>query len=111
MPPNGSLILVEKATKKPSRCLLPPQTPPAFLVRLWLHLGSLLLEDPETQLLGTSEYSQWEHQGVFSLLMKHHGASRVPWSRLFSKAAGLIELTRSRWLWAASPESTEDSWS
>lgn len=28
MPPNGSLILVEKATKKP------------FLVKLWLHLGS-----------------------------------------------------------------------
>lgn len=95
MPPNGSLILVEKATKKP------------FLVKLWLHLGSRLLEDPETQLLGTSEHSQWDRRGVFCLLRKHHGASRVPRSKLFSKTAGLIELTRSRWLWAASPASTE----
>lgn len=87
-PPSGSPILIEKAAKKPSRCLLPPQIPPRFCGEAGASLGgggAPLLEGPETQLLGTGEHPRWNPQGVFHLLMKHHGASRVPWSRLFSK--------------------------
>lgn len=83
---------------------------PTFLLKLSLHLRTPLLESPETQLLGTSKYPQWNPRGVFCLLVKHHGASRTPRSRLFSKAAVLTELTRSRWLWTVSPASTEDPW-
>lgn len=105
MPPTGSLILIEKATNKCPRCLLPPQTLPHFSAEA---IASPTDPSTETQLLGTSKYPQWNPRGVFCLLVKHHGASRTPQSRLFSKAAVLTELTRSRWLWAVNPASIED---